>query len=335
MREVISSAPGKVNLTLRVGAPTPDGYHPLVSVFEALNLRETVRVRTSRTPGIRVSTTAYHADGGLDRTTTAAMAALDPESHLAVRAAKVLQRLAMATPWAATAAGLVIEVDKRVPVAGGMAGGSADAAATLVACNELWELGLTDDQLHAIARTLGADVPACLVGGVALGVGRGDRMRPLRAGSVLIGEAASPGGPVRHWVLALANEGLSTPEVFRALDAEDGPGGTWRDLAEPSAEDIWALCGPAQALGPALVNDLQDTVLRLRPELAGTIEAARVAGALAAILSGSGPTIAALAADEASARRIAQDLAELPQVAATVVALGPAEGARVEAAERN
>ena len=169
MREVRASAPGKVNLTLRVGAPTPDGYHPLVTVFEALNLRETVTVRTSKTPGVRVETIAYLPDGSVDEATTRAMADLDPATHLAVRAARVLQRLAAAGPWASTAAGLSIRVDKRVPVAGGMAGGSADAAAALVACNELWELGLGAEQLQAIGRSLGADVPACLAGGIALG----------------------------------------------------------------------------------------------------------------------------------------------------------------------
>ena len=160
MREVRASAPGKVNLTLRVGAPTPDGYHPLVTVFEALNLRETVTVRTSKAPGVRVETIAYLPDGSVDEATTRAMADVDPQTHLAVRAARVLQRLAAAGPWASTAAGLSIRVDKRVPVAGGMAGGSADAAAALVACNELWELGLGADQLETIGRTLGADVPA-------------------------------------------------------------------------------------------------------------------------------------------------------------------------------
>ena len=182
MREVRASAPGKVNLTLRVGAPTPDGYHPLVTVFEALNLRENVTVRTSKTPGVRVETIAYLPDGSVDEATTRAMADVDPATHLAVRAARVLQRLAAAGPWASTAAGLSIRVDKRVPVAGGMAGGSADAAAALVACNELWELGLGSEQLQAIGRSLGADVPACLAGGIALGTGRGDHMSVLREG---------------------------------------------------------------------------------------------------------------------------------------------------------
>ena len=231
MREVRASAPGKVNLTLRVGAPTPDGYHPLVTVFESLALRETVTVRTSKTPGVRVETIAYLPDGSVDEATTRAMAELDPDAHLAVRAARVLQRLAAAGPWASTAAGLSIRVDKRVPVAGGMAGGSADAAAALVACNELWELGLGDEQLHAIGRSLGADVPACLAGGIALGTGRGDHMSVLREG----GEAVAQ----HHWVVLLSREGLSTPSVFREfdrIDAEQAPA-----LVEPSPEEVAAL----------------------------------------------------------------------------------------------
>ncbi len=241
MREVRASAPGKVNLTLRVGAPTPDGYHPLVTVFEALNLRETVTVRTSKAPGVRVETIAYLPDGSVDEATTRAMADVDPQTHLAVRAARVLQRLAAAGPWASTAAGLSIRVDKRVPVAGGMAGGSADAAAALVACNELWELGLGADQLETIGRTLGADVPACLAGGIALGTGRGDHMSVLREGE----EEGQ-----HYWVMLLSHEGLSTPSVFREfdrVDAEQAPA-----LAEPCATASSMTCRPPPcACGPS------------------------------------------------------------------------------------
>ncbi len=214
MREVRASAPGKVNLTLRVGAPTPDGYHPLVTVFEALNLRETVTVRTSKTPGVRVETIAYLPDGSIDEATTRAMADVDPQTHLAVRAARVLQRLAAAGPWASTAAGLSIRVDKRVPVAGGMAGGSADAAAALVACNELWELGLAAEQLEAIGRSLGADVPACLAGGIALGTGRGDHMSILREGD----EEGR-----HHWVMLLSREGYPRPRCSESSTESTRP----------------------------------------------------------------------------------------------------------------
>ena len=325
MREVRASAPGKVNLTLRVGAPTPDGYHPLVTVFEALDLRETVTVRTSKTPGVRVETIAYLPDGSIDEATTRAMEDVDPATHLAVRAARVLQRLAAAGPWASTAAGLSIRVDKRVPVAGGMAGGSADAAAALVACNELWDLGLGDEQLHAIGRSLGADVPACLAGGIALGTGRGDHMSVLREGDEAGAEYQ------HHWVMLLAHEGLSTPSVFREFDRVDAAGAP--ALAEPTPEEITALCAGPEELRHCLVNDLQAPALRLRPELAETIGAARDAGALAVTLSGSGPTVAALARDAEHARALAATLSDAPTVARAIPTHGPACGARIESTE--
>lgn len=325
MREVRASAPGKVNLTLRVGAPTPDGYHPLVTVFEALNLRETVTVRTSKTPGVRVETVAYLPDGSVDEATTRAMEDVDPATHLAVRAARVLQRLAAAGPWASTAAGLSIRVDKRVPVAGGMAGGSADAAAALVACNELWELGLGDEQLHAIGRSLGADVPACLAGGIALGTGRGDHMSVLREGDEAGAEYQ------HHWVMLLAHEGLSTPSVFREFDRVDAAGAP--ALAEPTPEEVAALCAGPEELRHCLVNDLQAPALRLRPELAETIAAATDAGALAVTLSGSGPTVAALARDAEHARTLAATLSGAPTVARAIPTRGPACGARIESTE--
>ena len=288
-----------------------------------MDLRETVTVRTSKTPGVRVETVAYLPDGSVDEATTRAMADLDPQAHLAVRAARVLQRLAAAGPWASTAAGLSIRVDKRVPVAGGMAGGSADAAAALVACNELWELGLGAEQLEAIGRSLGADVPACMAGGIALGTGRGDHMSVLREGD----EA----GAGHHWVMLLAHEGLSTPSVFREfdrLDAEHAPA-----LAEPTPEEVAALCAGPEELCHCLVNDLQAPALRLRPELAETIAAARHAGALAVTLSGSGPTVAALARDAEHARSLAATLSAAPTVARAIPTHGPARGARIESTE--
>ena len=319
MREVTASAPGKVNLVLRVGAPTADGYHPLATVFEALDLRETVTVRTTRTPGTTVETVAHLPGGGIDRPTTELMRAVPARSHLAVRAARTMQRLAAAGPWASTAAGLAIRVDKRVPVAGGMAGGSADAAATLVACNELWGLGLGPDRLERIGRALGADVPACLTGGIALGTGRGDHMAPLECP-----------GTRHHWVIALAHEGLSTADVFAEFDraAQGAPA-----PAAPTDEELADLTGPARLAGPRLVNDLTAAALSLRPELGGTLNAARAAGALAAIVSGSGPTVAALASSADHADEIAQRLAAAPAVARVLTATGPAPGARVDRQE--
>lgn len=335
MREVTASAPGKVNLLLRVGDPTDDGYHPLVTVFESLNMRETVRVRTSRTPGIHVNTVAYLPSGEVDEQTTALMAEVPTEQHLAYRAARTLQKLAALGPWASTCAGISITVDKHVPVAGGMAGGSADAAATLVACNALWELGLSNEQLHAIGRTLGADVPACLEGGIALGTGRGDHMTQL---------LTQDDAPSHTWVLALAHRGLSTPEVFRTLDEAGGVAGRWAPL--PTEDDLRTVSGACGALPPVralvgecdelvycLANDLEEAALRLYPELDGTFAAARAAGALAVILSGSGPTVAALVRDEEHAAQVAAALEEAPEVARTVIVTGPARGAYVHCEE--
>ena len=253
------------------------------------------------------------------------MADVDPATHLAVRAARVLQRLAAAGPWASTAAGLSIRVDKRVPVAGGMAGGSADAAAALVACNELWDLGLGAEQLEAIGRSLGADVPACLAGGIALGTGRGDHMSVLREGDEAGAEYQ------HHWVMLLAHEGLSTPSVFREFDRVDAAGAP--ALAEPTPEEVAALCAGPEELRHCLVNDLQAPALRLRPELAETIAAATDAGALAVTLSGSGPTVAALARDAEHARTLAATLSGAPTVARAIPTRGPACGARIESTE--
>lgn len=331
MREVSASAPGKVNLTLRAGAPSPDGRHPLVTVFEALDVRETVTVRTTRSPGIHVSTTAHRSDGSIDPDTSAMVDALSPRDHLAARAARLLQGLAAQGAWGATAAGVSIHVDKRVPVAGGMAGGSADSAATLVACNELWGLGLDATQLQALGARLGADVPACLLGGISVGRGYGDRLEHLAPG-VDEGEDPHASWP-HHWVMALSWDGLATPDVFRALDALGGPGGCWTDLADPTPPEVTALTGPAHALAGALVNDLEEPARRLRPELAHTLASAREAGALGVVLSGSGPTVAALCADADHAHEVARIWAGAPTVAGVLVTRGPAQGARIESEE--
>ena len=323
MREVRASAPGKVNLILRAGQPDAQGYHGLVTVFECLDIREYVSVRTAKSPGIHIETHAYAADGSIDQGATQLMSELDPTSHLAYRAAKVLQKLAATGPWAQTSAGVSIRVDKYIPIAGGMAGGSADAAAALVACNRLWELGLSLEQLCQIGRGLGADVPACIMGGMSVGEGRGDLLTPL------LGSDAST-WPRHHWVMVRAHRGLSTPEVFRTLDALREAG---IEPAPLSQEDQSALLGDATSVAPALSNDLTAPALHLYPELAETIRDARAAGACAAILSGSGPTIAVLARDKAHADELAGALACSTEVSATLPTSGPARGAIVEEEE--
>lgn len=324
MREVTVSAPGKVNLLLRCGQPTDDGYHPLVTVFESLDVRDYVTVRTSRTPGIRVTNTVYRMDGSIDQALTGELDALPAHTHLAVRAAKALQPLAAMGSWAGTSAGLNIHVEKHIPIAGGMAGGSADAAATLVACNELWELGLNTEQLEAVGRKLGADVPACLRGGITLGVGRGDHLTTL----------PSPKRP-HHWLILTAHHGLSTPEVFRTLDALGGPrqadgSYSWSPLPDMDEVTLAPFSADAPILAGALENDLYEPAASLRSELTEVLTAAREAGAMAALLSGSGPTCAALLAKENDAETVANALRTHPHIATILQVSGPAEGARIE-----
>lgn len=317
MREAIASAPGKVNLRLEVGSKRPDGYHGLLSVFESLSLREYVQVRTKRETGITVKTTVYTQGSDeqwrVDKAGTADLSRLDKKDHLAYKAARLLQPLAVS--WGSTAAGLQIHVHKCVPVAGGMAGGSADAAATLVALNELWSLGLTEEQLLALGTRLGADVPACILGGISVGHDRGDKVRAVQVGSEL----------THRWVLALANEGLSTPEVFRRFDqmnyVEGEPG---QVLAQ---EVLDCLISKEPVLG--LRNDLTKAALDLRPDLEPVMQEVTAVGATP-ILSGSGPTVAAFCPDIEIAKAVQDRWASLSQVRQAVMSVGPSDPAQLE-----
>ena len=303
-------APGKVNLFLSVGAPGPDGYHPLTTVFQAVRLIETVTARRQSTQ-----------DHG---TVTLTLEEPDAEvptdaSNLAVRAAELLSETT------GVSEGVDLLLRKRVPVAGGMAGGSADAAATLVACNALWGTGLSLPELSALAARLGADVPFSLTGATAVGSGRGDLVTPIMTRGAY------------HWVFALAEEGLSTPAVFRRFDelagagasasAGSGGGPAVRDVPEALTAALRA--GDARALAAALHNDLQVAAVDLRPELAEVIAVAEGAGALRAVVSGSGPTIAALVEDPGSAQRVSRALTTSGMVADVLRADAPVAGARV------
>ena len=303
-------APGKVNLFLSVGAPGPDGYHPLTTVFQAVRLIETVTARRQSTQ-----------DHG---TVTLTLEEPDAEvptdaSNLAVRAAELLSETT------GVSEGVDLLLRKRVPVAGGMAGGSADAAATLVACNALWGTGLSLPELSALAARLGADVPFPLTGATAVGRGRGDLVTPIMTRGAY------------HWVFALAEEGLSTPAVFRRFDelagagasasAGSGGGPAVRDVPEALTAALRA--GDARALAAALHNDLQVAAVDLRPELAEVIAVAEGAGALRAVVSGSGPTIAALVEDPGSAQRVSRALTTSGLVADVLRADAPVAGARV------
>ena len=306
-------APGKVNLFLSVGAPGPDGYHPLTTVFQAVRLIETVTARRQSAQDhgtVTLTLEEPDADVPID------------DSNLAVRAATLLAQTA------GVGEGVDLLLRKRVPVAGGMAGGSADAAAALVACNALWGTGLSLPELSALAARLGADVPFPLTGATAVGSGRGDRVTPIMTRGVY------------HWVFALADEGLSTPAVFRRFDELAGivPAGAGRGAGitgGPAVRDVpealtAALrAGDARALAGSLHNDLQAAALDLRPELARVIAVAEEAGALRAIVSGSGPTIAALVEDPGSAQRVSRALKASGLVADVLRADAPVAGARV------
>ncbi len=301
---VIVRAPGKINVCLRVGCLQDDGYHEVATAYQAVSLCDTVR--------------AWHADdysvsftGPID-----SFDLVTDETNLAIRAARAL---AAHTGYTG---GVRLEIEKHIPIAGGMGGGSADAAGALVACDALWKTGLSRDELHRIAATLGADVPFALHGGTAIGTGRGDQLSPALAQGQF------------HWVLALPDFELSTPEVYAELDAHRERNKDSLPVAPdvPTVDSpvLQALrSGDALALADALHNDLQPAALRLAPALADVLEMGERAGALASLVSGSGPTVAFLAADQTSAigLQVALSAGQLTVVRVT----GPVPGARVVA----
>jgi 4-diphosphocytidyl-2-C-methyl-D-erythritol kinase len=291
-------APGKVNLSLHVGSPGPDGYHPLITVFQAVSLYEDVTVTAA--DELTLTVTGHNAE----------LVPLDG-SNLALRAAHALAERA------GVDRGAEIEIVKGVPVAGGMAGGSADAAATLVALDALWGTGLTRDELTDLAAGLGSDVPFALHGHTAVGTGRGTALTP----AMVRGEF--------HWAFALRAEGLSTPDVFRRFD--ERAGGLAHELDVETDTDVMAAlrAGDPARLGRALTNDLQEAAVDLAPDLAGTLAAATSAGALGVVVSGSGPTVAALARSHQHALAIAAAMTAEDACEQAVCASGPVAGARI------
>ncbi|MCK8434160.1 4-(cytidine 5'-diphospho)-2-C-methyl-D-erythritol kinase [Streptomyces sp. D2-8] len=289
--------PAKVNVQLAVGAARPDGFHDLANVFLAVGLYDEITVTPA--DGLRVTCDGPDADQvPLDRT------------NLAARAAEALAERYGRNP------DVHLHIAKDIPVAGGMAGGSADGAGALVACDALWQTGASRDELLDICAELGSDVPFSLVGGAALGIGRGEQLTPLEVGGTF------------HWVFAMAGRGLSTPAVFREFDRL----GEGTDIPEPvaSGELLAALAkGDPDALAAAVSNDLQPAALSLFPELAGTLAAGRAAGALTALVSGSGPTTAFLVRDPESAAAVAQALLASGTCRTVRTASGPAPGATV------
>ncbi|MCV7031537.1 4-(cytidine 5'-diphospho)-2-C-methyl-D-erythritol kinase [Mycobacterium sherrisii] len=289
--------PGKVNLYLAVGDRRDDGYHELTTVFQAVSLLDELTVRNADVLSLEL------VGEGAEQLPT-------DERNLAWQAAELM------ADHVGRAPDVSIMIDKSIPVAGGMAGGSADAAAVLVAMNSLWELNVPRRDLRMLAARLGSDVPFALHGGTALGTGRGEELATVLSRNTF------------HWVLAFAYGELLTPAVFGELDR-------LRDTAEPSrlAEPgpvLAALAaGDPQRLAPLLGNELQDAAISLHPQLQRTLRAGEEAGALAGIVSGSGPTCAFLCASASSAVDVGMALSGAGVCRAVRVASGPVPGARV------
>ena len=292
--------PGKVNLYLEVGDRRDDGYHELTTVFHAVSLLDEVTVRDADVLSLEM------VGEGSDSLPT-------DERNLAWRAAELMAEHVGRAPDVA------ITVEKTIPVAGGMAGGSADAAGVLVAINSLWELGVPRRDLHTLAARLGSDVPFALHGGTALGTGRGEELATVLARTTF------------HWVLAFADGGMSTPAVFAEIDRlRDAKDRTLPPALEDPEPVLAALAsGDPAALAPLLGNDLQSAALSLNPGLRRTLRAGVEAGALAGIVSGSGPTCAFLCRSSSSAVDVGAELAGAGVCRTVRVASGPVQGARV------
>ncbi len=294
-------APGKINVYLGVGEVMADGYHEVATAYQAVSLYE--EIYASAAPEFSVAFRGPIDCSGLPT----------DETNLALRAARLLANRTGHT------GGVRLEIEKHVPIAGGMGGGSADAAGALVACDALWGTQLPRDDLHELASLLGADVPFALAGGTAVGTGRGEELSPALAHGTF------------HWVLALSETELSTPTVYRELDrhrerhrAELAPKLT--PAVEPAV--LQALrAGDPQLLAEVVANDLQAAAIHLAPGLARVLETGERAGALAGLVSGSGPTVAFLAEgrDAALELQIALSASGLTAVRVT----GPVHGARV------
>jgi 4-diphosphocytidyl-2-C-methyl-D-erythritol kinase len=297
---VAATAPAKVNVHLAVGPLRPDGFHELRTVYLAVSLVDTVTVR---------------AADGLSLTVSGEGADVVPADrrNLVWKAAELL------AASAGIAADAELAIAKSIPAAAGLAGGSADAAAALVALDALWRTGASRDDLAGLAAQLGSDVPFSLLGGAALGSGRGEQLSPVLAPTA------------SHWVLGIAGQGLSTPAVYAELDRLRAAGRVPDGADLPPADPVIAALrsGRPDELAAALGNDLQAPALALRPELRRALTAAADAGAAGVLVSGSGPTVAALAADEESAVRLTAALAGAGVFRTVRAVRGPVPGARL------
>ncbi len=298
-KRVTVKAPAKVNLALKVGALDQNGFHPVETVYQAVDLYDDIVA--TRDDILRLTCEGEGAE----------LAGSGP-GNLAWRAAELLAKHAGIEPQ------VHLHITKRIPVAGGMAGGSADAAGALIACDALWQLNTPREELLELAAQLGSDIPFSVAGGTALGRGRGDVLTTMLARGEF------------HWVFALSNEGLSTPAVYNEFDVINP------QAPEPAVapELISAIAaGDIRVAAKHLDNDLQVPAIRLRHSLEATLRAGREAGALAAIVSGSGPTCAFLARDAEHAIELAIELQASGYVQRTVRASGPVRGAHIASVE--
>lgn len=293
-------APGKINVSFEVGGVAPDGYHPVASVYQAVSCVEDVWARPADGYSIAVTGDVDVSGVPLD------------DTNLALRAARLVAQVA---GWNG---GVHLDIHKGVPVAGGMGGGSADAAAALVAVNELIDAGLSPLELQQLGADLGADVPFAVLGGTAIGTGRGDELAP----ALVRGRF--------DWVLVPSGEGLSTPAVYGELDRLRSLPDISPEYGTPQADPavLQALrAGDPAGLAAVLHNDLQQAAVSLRPSLARLLRDGEDAGALAGVVSGSGPTVAFLAADAGAADVLAETLTAAGHSA--IAAHGPVPGARI------
>lgn len=297
MVSVVVRCPAKINLQLSVGPLRSDGYHELVTVFHAVSLDDVITASEGR--GVTLTMRGEGAES----------LPVD-DSNLAVRAARLLADHVGIEP------NVAIHIDKSIPIAGGMAGGSADAAGTFVACDALWHTGLSREELSTLAGRLGSDVSFALYGGNAIGRGRGEQVTPIL------------GRGEFHWVLALADQGLSTPEVYRRCDQlRQGQQVPQADVSDALIQALRS--GDAGALADALHNDLQPAAVSLRPNLKRLLDAGIEFGALGAVVSGSGPTCAFVVRDSDHALDVAVALTASGVCRTVKRAHGPVAGAKV------
>lgn len=299
-RGVIARVPAKINLQLSVGPLGSDGYHEVITVFQAISLFDDVSVATAPVGnGLTIDISGQTSSG-----------VPADSSNLAIRAAEqMVKTYDLPTD-------LAIKLKKEIPVAGGMAGGSADAAGVIVGLDSLFELGLSRDEMESVGSKIGSDVPFSICGGVAIGSGRGDQITPALAKGNYF------------WVLALSGQGLATPSVYQECDRlREGLSIATPQVSEPLMQALRA--GDAKALGKSLSNDLQSAACSLRPALRLVLDVGVDYGALGGIVSGSGPTVAFLVSSDEHAMDLTVALSASGVVSSVVRATGPVPGARI------